>query len=327
MKKLLTLIIIAVLLLFCREKESETSERITQYEIEKILNIELKSENDILENRIYNVDQSSALENIVVFRESEKIHLAVFSRTADGFRKISHFKTVDNAEFRKLTFLKTGSGYSHIVFAVKTDQNDISLYNSERHIQTFKLTDKEAVSFYIRENDSAPGDEMVQIGERLYRFDSFKYIEVFEDLPLPFLKKVQYSDKEGWIIMQNRGGYTGRAVITLTFPDLKNSDIPEKLALTRDIKTVKMYKAGRSLHYREGRRVTAKYPVIEIIKQPFQRMGNMRLPLKLTPNTGRIHIRAVFNYRGSLEIWPPSTADVEKGQQGYYVYTYPFNAQ
>ena len=57
-------------------------------------------------------------------------------------------------------------------------------------------------------------------------------------------------------------------------------------------------------------------------KEPFGRLGRMKLPLFLGEKAGKVLIRAVYKYRGGVFDWPsePKGLYADKDQQGYFAY-------
>jgi len=106
-------------------------------------------------------------------------------------------------------------------------------------------------------------------------------------------------------------------IVTLAFPDVSAVDLPNRLKLTKDISTVRLYKPGYPAHKMGGGVVALKHPLIEIQKDAWGKNGRLRLPLFMH-DIKRITLRAVYSQRGHNAAWPSATGiGVVADGQGY----------
>ena len=122
-------------------------------------------------------------------------------------------------------FINPGLRYSHVLIFHKTVENQyrLSIFDSNNFTQSFTIEKEDLKTLEVIKNPQSPYDEMIKISDVTFRFDSFRYIESFIEKPLGYLKSIDFDGMSSAITLQNRGGYTGRAVFTIGFPDLNKN--------------------------------------------------------------------------------------------------------
>lgn len=319
-KSILFILLFSAIFANCKEKkqspkiDEDTIASKTGKEIDKVI-----------ENKLYNVTGDSNLENIVVYKSGERLYLSVFDKKEQSFALIKTKGFDPQSSFMKLMFVNPGLGYSHFFLVLKKEAPYILLFDLKNFEQKIPLGEKDLSALYLKKYEDAPNDELILIGKKSYRFDGIKYIENYEDITFPFLQSIQVNGEKSRIIMRNRGAYTGRAFITMSFIDLKGKNYLDYVKQTKDIKTVELFGPGKSMHQKGGGRTRAEHPVIEITKEPWARNQQMNLPLFLKKEAGRFLLRVVYQDRGIAFNWPDENSDVSRpeieiDQQGYPAY-------
>ncbi len=306
------LVLALVVLAGCKK-----SPYITPGEIEKLTGHKVTR---VVEKRAYNINETAALENIITYQAADGTHIGAFSKSAEDYGYLGGYKSAEGEKILKVMFINPALEYSHIMVVAKDAQSEylLHLFDRFKPIQTIKVARADVKNVFIEKNDARPKDELLQVGEAVYRFDSQRYIETFRDKPLPWVVKITRAGENSVIEMINRGGYTGRAVITISFPELAGN-YREHVRLVKKIGHVKLYAPGQGAFRSGGGRVRLRAPSIEIIKEPFAKMGRMKLPLFLSDKAGPIQIRAVYKYRGGIFEWPEDE-NLPKDQQNYPAY-------
>ncbi|RME93199.1 MAG: hypothetical protein D6767_01545 [Candidatus Hydrogenedentota bacterium] len=206
---------------------------------------------------------------------------------------------VCDSEAQKSLFLLFGNGNTQII-----------------PVSTFRGVSVEA----IQKKSGKVVEEGLKAGSTLYRFNGILWTPFFEDLPFPYLEKIKYDANESWLILKNLGSYTTRFILTIAFPEIKDL---QKIKLTRDIKTVKLYPAGSWVHHKQKGKIALPYTMIEVIKEPFGKGKKIRLPFFMeNPNT-KILLRGVFSFRGGIESWPQTqfNESIIQDAQGYFAFS------
>lgn len=281
----------------------------------------------LLDRKAFQVSPQKGMENIALFQSSEGLVLALFAKEGGAYQLIRQIKLGSSQKFLKTVFLNTGKGYSHVLILTAGEKGGLHLADDHALHQFIAIPEEQLATIFIKKKNPDATSEYLHIGEQDYIFDSFAYIPALKGEPFPYLEDILYHGNESQILIRNRGGYTSRTVITLGFPDLTNETLKEHLGLPVAFPTVKLYPAGSRVYQKGGGRVITRYPIIEIIKEPFGNGTKMKLPLFLEPSAGRVSVRAVFYSGKNRGEWPASDLSAEnipmiKGQQGFYAYIY-----
>lgn len=305
-------VFVAVLSVFLVFTCGKPSPYITKSAVEKLTSMPVTQ---LKEQKRFNVAGDVELENVSVFTSGEKSVVAFFSGEKSSYRLLRAYQVPGNLV--QMSFLNTGFSFSHAMLLVqKNNKDSIILIDSADFEQSFDNVQRSRV-FLTKDN---AGRDILMLGDISYRYNVLGYEEIHSEHPFFYWHPVVFNGDNSEIKMENRGAYTGRAIITIEFPDLKGRQIDSILALNRDISTVKLYKEGQGIHKKGGSRIASSWPMIEIIKEPFLSGGTIKLPLRLQKEAGRIQVRAVYQVNGVLWEWP---AKGITGQQGYAVYEIP----
>ena len=279
----------------------------------------------LLKKKAYNVDNNPDNEQSIVYTTPKGKSLAIFKKRKEKFTLLRK-EALGDVKLLGFKFIKTSFDYSHISMVY---QKNITYYlhllDSVKFQQKFEIKKEKLKKIQFQADPTNPRDEMLFIGETIYRYDSFRYIETLPESPLFAISKLTKNGEDSWIIMKNIGAFTDQAIITISFPDLKGKDFRKHLKLTKKIRSVKLYRPGYVLYLRDKTRRGGTYPSIEINKLSYLRNSLMRLPLFMSKEVGRILVRTVFRYRGRLYEWPlkndnESDSMLVTDQQGYAAY-------
>lgn len=289
----------------CKKK----SPYITKKEIEKL---SAESVRELKEVRNYNVSSSPGLENVALYNTAKGSEIGIFRPLEESYEMI--WKKVLPAPANKMVFVNSGLPWSHIMVLTGGDKKDLLVLGSEGFEQSFSNVDPTKI--FLRK-DSHERDILL-VGDSRLQYNSFEYAERMDDHPFFFMQPVLYNGDDSEIIIENRGSYTTRALFTISFPDLDAKNYQEFVELNRKIDTVKLYRPGVLVHRKDTGKISARYPTIEILKQPFASGAKIRLPLKLKKEAGKMQVRAVYTYHGGVFEWPESSETLD--QQNYPVY-------
>jgi len=272
---------------------------------------------------------SQGLQDVFFVNQTDANKLLVVDKAMTSPKVILEKKFTKEWHGLAVKFINPGLAYSHIFLVLKnstTNKFKLVLLSYTGFEQSFDLTEKDLKALFIYKNPKRAGEEYIEINGLSYRFDSFNYIETILEMPLFFLDKIVFGNEEGWIILRNKGGFSGRSYISLSFPNLSSSSMSNSIGLTKKINTVKLYHPGKQLYSIDKIYRAARYPTIEITKQPFNSGSKMRLPLKILPSAGKMLLRISYNYRGTMMNWPTKLAlkkshsHIVKDQQGFPAY-------
>ena len=321
-KKFLIISIVFMTLLFCSRNPY-----ISSSEIEELTKVEVSS---VTETRSYEVSENSGMEQVVLYESENGKYIGIFAKQGGKYSLIRNVNVGKNVKILKLMFINPNLPYSHIMIIAKKPEPVMYLIDDKRLFQKIVLSEKELQKIFVQKGKNE--EEILKIGDLDYRFDSFAYITLSPNQPLFYLEKVTVDGENSWIIVKNKGAYTGSAIITFGFPDLKPEDIPKKLKMIHKLPTVKLYPSGSSVYKKGGGKINIKYPMIEINKEPFGSNFYMKLPLFLDGDIGRIYMRIAFLYRGRRTAWPLKAPQdknivVTKTQQGFLAYEYMVKIQ
>lgn len=309
------------------------------YPDEEILSNAVKKKNlTIHANKKYNITPGMPLENVVIFSDESDYYLAWFYKSGKkNFKLLESRKIATKArgDFLKIAFINPALDYSHILLFFKNqDAPSLLILDTFNLRQSISLSMDDLKSIQILKNERKPKDEYLMIQDRVYRFDSFRYNEVFIDAPLPRIEKLDLSineKEEPSLVLRNIGAFTARAVFTVSFPDLNNASFRRFVTINQSPKGQRFYSAGRKVHHADFKNYYSKYPMIEMTS-PLKNMKAIKMYFHVKKGTGRIHIRAVVQKAGRIMPWPPlylledkyssedSNAKVVKDQQGYAAY-------
>lgn len=272
----------------------------------------------------YNVDPEPGLENILVGETKNGPELFVVSRDMknDQTDKLLWQHPLDGASLLKLAFLQPGLPRS-MIMAITKEQNGndhiLQIAGTNSFIWKKNLSLSEIKKLYIKKANEKTPDDVLILGNTEYRYNGFEYANYDTEGPLPFITRVAPSDTEGWIEIENRGSYVARGILTLSFAQLK-PELQNEVALTRDIPTVKLYRAGSRVFKKGGGRVTLPYTIVEVVKEPFSSRGKIKLPLKLPLKTKSFLVRMSYTTGGRTNHWPLASEKTLPDAQGFMAY-------
>lgn len=304
MKHAIFLILLTVLLA-CSEKKNSGS-RLEPADITKFTG---KTVEKIFFNKQYNVDHTPELEHVLLYSTEGKLKSAFVKHDKSAY--IGTEQILENkGEYLKSQFINTGDGYSHILHIFQNADRYSLVIAAPDFLQEIKASKEEASKLFIQKIQDNKSDEILLVAERVYRFNGLEYTEFNSELPFLFYEGFRREPDGDYINISNRGAFTGRAIITLSFPGAENHD----LKLRREFSHVKQYSKGAAVHYRGGKSVRTTAPMIEIVREPFASGARMSLPLTIEPTVQKMLLRAVYTFRGAIMNWPTTGVT---DQQGY----------
>ncbi|MCS6972514.1 MAG: hypothetical protein NZL89_05760, partial [Leptospiraceae bacterium] len=170
----------------------------------------------------------------------------------------------------------------------------------------------------ISKSESKAQDEILELGKDKYRFNGMRWILWQGDEIFLHLDTFEATGEQGLIEISNRGEFGSRVLVSLGFPDITAKDMAQKIKLTKDIPTVRLYPPGTPVHKNGGGQIRLHYPLLEIRKDTLNKNGKIRLPLFLQ-DARQLYLRAVYYQRGKLVHWPSNSgAGIAKDGQDYF---------
>lgn len=283
-------------------------------EIEQLTRIQPEK---IVHQKKYQLDESASLEDVALFESGQKSHLVVVAPAEKGYTLLRQFSWPAVIAEPKLFFISIGNKKSHILVTHGKEQKVLNLFDAAGFTQEFTPAMAETASVKIVRNEEKPNDEFLTLGTVNYRFNGIRWLPFAGDEIFPYLETFSVSGDQSLIEITNRGSFGTRVNLTLAFAGI-TADADKKLRLTKDIPTVRLYRAGFPVHKNGGGNVALPHPLVEIQKDSWGKNGRIKLPLFMN-DVGRLTMRAVYSQRGRTESWPAAQSPgVIKDGQGYW---------
>ncbi|MCB1199965.1 MAG: hypothetical protein KDK41_04925 [Leptospiraceae bacterium] len=268
--------------------------------------------------KMYDVHREPGLENIIIASKSGEKYLIIGKKKNNEPELLKSIQ-IKGDKVIKTVFVRSGLGYSMVMIIQRGEKDTLNLYSADNFSQTIEIPEDKLSKVYLRKNDNKGQDESIIIDEIEYRFNGFEFAAEDIEAPLPILTSFKFNTEESWLIFENRGAYTSRAILTLGFPELRNTD-KNSLVITKDIPTVKIYRTGQIVHKKGGGTTSLGYPIIEVVKEPYASGASIKLPVKIPENAGKIRVRMAYTQSGNISYWPQNSLLTELDTQGYPSY-------
>jgi len=288
----------------------------------------------VYETKSYNINRDAVFEKIIVYsvekgiEKTESWHLAVVQNQENKNLLLRDVDLQGVIRILKLSFIKNGFDYSHILLVVEKDTGiEMHILDDQKFVQVIPLNKEYLKDIYLE--DSAGGEKMV-INNEIWKFDSFCYNHYAVDEAVPFLEKIENNGEDSWIILKNVGAFSQRAFVTLEFPGYNDKSLSEAVELKFDIPNVQYLEVGSPLHMMNGSNSSSLYPSIEVMKEPFVSDVKIRLPVKIHKFPDKMFIRVAYIINNVVKHWPDARSNnvncgqIKKGQQGYDAFVYQF---
>ncbi|MBS0619277.1 MAG: hypothetical protein JSR44_13905 [Spirochaetes bacterium] len=307
--KMFSGMLVILLVIACKKNP-----HISKSEIEKLTGLKVEK---ILLQKKYQLDDSASFEDVALFEAEQKTRLAIFTPTEKNYQLLRQTAWPHIIVDPKVFFIATGNKRSQVLVTHGAEQKLVDLFDARQFSQQFTAANSDTKSVKITKNDEKPNDEFLTLGAVTYRFNGLAWIQWTRDEIFPFVDVFNVVGNESMIEIVNRGQFGTRVIVTLAFPEIMAADLPNRLKLTKNIATVRLYKPGFPAHKKGGGNVALQHPLIEIQKDAWGKNGRLRLPLFMQ-DIKKITLRAVYSQRGHNAEWPSTTGvGVVADGQGY----------
>lgn len=309
MKKIPVLVCLAALC-YCKKNPHAS-----KGELEQLAGMKIER---ILVQKKYQLDESSSLEDIALCESGDKTGLIIVTPGDKGYTLLRRYIWPNKLSDAKLFFIATGNKRSQVLVTHGEKEKTLQLFDARNFMQEFSAKDNETASVKTAKVEEKPQDELLTLGKVTYRFNGIRWIPYAPDEIFPFLESFEVNGDNSLIEIVNRGQFGTRVIVTLAFTDVSASDLAQKLRLTKDIPTVRLYRPGYPAHRLGGGNVGLPHPLIEIQKDSFGKNGRIKLPLYMK-DVKSFTLRAVYSQRGQNLNWPAAAgAGIIKDGQGYF---------
>lgn len=272
----------------------------------------------ILVQKKYQLDSTPSFEDIVLFESDKTTRLAVFTPIDKGYSLLRQHNFNQQLVDPKLIFVAIGARKSQILITHGGAEKTLQIFDAKSFTQEFSPKLVATAAFKVTKTEDKPHDELLSFGKDNFRFNGVRWVQYQAEDFFPYIDSFEVQGEHSVIELTNRGQSGTRVLLTLAFPDLTAADLPGKIKLTKDIKTVTLYKPGSAVHKNGGGNVTLPYPVIEIRKDTWAKNGRVKLPLFMQ-DIKRMTVRAVYSQRGQTISWPSAAGPgITKDVQNYF---------
>lgn len=305
----------SVLVCFVALSHCKKNPHASKNELEQLAGVKLDR---VVVQKKYQLDESSSLEDIALCESAEKSELIILTPGDKGYTLLRHYSWPNRLVDAKLFFIATGNKRSQILITHGAKEKTLQLFDGKNFMQEFSAKDNETSSVKTSKVEEKPHDELLTLGKTTYRFNGIRWIPYAPDEIFPFLETFEVNGDNSLIEIVNRGQFGTRVIVTIAFTDVSAGDLAQKLKLTKDIPTVRLYRPGFPAHRFGGGNVALPHPLVEIQKDSFGKNGRIKLPLFMK-DIKKFTLRAVYSQRGQNLNWPVAAgAGIIKDGQGYF---------
>ncbi|HRP69851.1 MAG TPA: hypothetical protein PLY93_10005 [Turneriella sp.] len=307
-RPLALLIALTAVITYCKKNP-----HISQKEIEKLTTLKVDK---ILIQKKYQLDESASLEDVTFFQAAQKTYAIVVTPTEKSYTLIRQVDFGILLQDIKLHFISIGNKKSQALVTHGLAEKRIVLFDAQNFMQEFTPQSVDTKAVKIIKVEEKPFDELLVFGDKNFRFNGIRWIPFDPDEIFPYLENFTAAGDDSFLEITNRGQFGTRVIVSIAFTDV-TGDISQKLKLTKDIPTVRLYKPGYPAHKKGGGVVALRHPLIEIQKDSWGKNGRIKLPLFMK-DIQHFTLRAVYSQRGHSLDWPSTVSEgIVKDGQGY----------